>query len=556
MQNIQNKIDRLIQSANSEFSKQNNVVSALVLYSRAFNLMKYISRYDKIQLHEILVRMAISWDILGNYESALDCLSKALDQISNVSNLLIYKSVLERSLNKQKDSISDLQKYHKILRLSNNDINLYLIFKIVYQYINGDYERDEIINQINDYFDKFKQCTILLFLRAKMNYEKASEIKRSLNKDNEKDYRIYIKRYENDISTANQIETNDTACLIRDGITGNNLTKLFFMILPEMDYYQPKPLVNYTRFQSGFKLFYVLKKVCKIFNLKIKKRKIKEYYVDKIKKVKYKYTKNGKIKNILQYSNNSLLSDKSMNKSTSKSKSKSPVDATGRNINKEEEEIKRLKLDYETNVRRLYKSSFLKSKNLYDSIDCYDFESDISINYFIRNKFYVPFNISKNILGNEVENALNSEGIPAFGQIIGVGSDNFLNDLSVSVIKLKKDNVNDISELNDIKLLEKNTPKFVKSKNILSMVNLNSEKNNSNQENKLQDKKVKTNINRLPLGITTNFQENPKKRKISPDIVISNIKYKLLTQNSVKKENLTRMSNNSKRNIFKEKSFD
>ena len=235
MQNIQNKIDRLIQSANSEFSKQNNVVSALVLYSRAFNLMKYISRYDKIQLHEILVRMAISWDILGNYESALDCLSKALEQISNVSNLLIYKSVLERSLNKQKDSISDLQKYHKILRLSNNDINLYLIFKIVYQYINGDYERDEIINQIDDYFDKFKQCTILLFLRAKMNYEKASEIKRSLNKDNEKDYRIYIKRYENDISTANQIETNDTACLIRDGITGNNLTKLFFMILPEMD---------------------------------------------------------------------------------------------------------------------------------------------------------------------------------------------------------------------------------------------------------------------------------------------------------------------------------
>ena len=60
--------------------------------------------------------------------------------------------------------------------------------------------------------------------------------------------------------------------------------------------------------------------------------------MDKIKKVKYKYTKNGKIKNILQYSNNSLLSDKSMNKSTSKSKSKSPVDATGRNINKEEEE--------------------------------------------------------------------------------------------------------------------------------------------------------------------------------------------------------------------------
>lgn len=551
MQNIQNKIDKLIQSANSEFSKQNNVVSALVFYSRALNLMKYISRYDKVQLHEILVRIAISWDILGNYENALDCLTKALEQIPNVSNLLIYKSVLEKSLNKHKDSITDLEKYHKVLKLSTNDINLYLIFKIIYQYINGDYEREEIINEIDAYFDKFKKCTILLFLRAKMNYEKASGIKRSLNKDNEKDYRAYIKRYENDISTANQIEANDTACLIKDGITGNNLTKLFFMILPEMDYYQPKPLVNYTRFQSGFKLFYVLKKVCKIFKLKIKKRKIKEFYIDKIKKVKYKYTKNGKMKNLLQYSNHSLLSDKSLNKSTSKSKSKSPVDCAGRNINIDEEEIKRLKLDYETNIKRQYKSVFLKSKNLYESIDFYDFESDITINYFIRNKFYAPFNISKNILGSEVENTLENGAIPVFGQIIGGGSDNFLNDLSVSVIKLKKDNVNDISELNDIKLLEKNTPKFVKSKNILSMANLNSEKNN-NQENKIQNKKV----NRLPLAITTNFQENPKKRKISPDIVISNIKYKLLTQNSIKRDNLTRVSNNSKRDIFKEKSFD
>ena len=64
MQNIQNKIDKLIQTANSEFSNQNNVVSALVLYSRAFNLSSYLSRNDRIQIHEMLVRMAICWDIL------------------------------------------------------------------------------------------------------------------------------------------------------------------------------------------------------------------------------------------------------------------------------------------------------------------------------------------------------------------------------------------------------------------------------------------------------------------------------------------------------------
>ena len=46
-----------------------------------------------------------------------------------------------------------------------------------------------------------------------------------------------------------------------------------------------------------------------------------------------------------------------------------------------------------------------------------------------------------------------------------------------AVIKVKKENMNDISELNDIQMLEKNTPKFIKNKNILSMTNLNKDKN-------------------------------------------------------------------------------
>lgn len=537
MQNIQNKIDRLIQTANSEFSNQNNVVSALVLYSRAFNLSSYLSRNDRIQIHEMLVRMAICWDILGNYENALECLTKAIEQIKNISFLYIYKSVLERSLNKNRESLSDLKKYHNLVKAPTKELNLELIFTIVYQYIKGDYDKEKIVKEINEYFDKYNQCTILLFLRAKMNYEIASEMKRNLNKENEQDYKVYIKRYENDISTANQIENNDTACLIKDGITSGNLTKLFFMILPEMDYYQPKPLVNYSRFHSGFKLFYVIKKICKLFRAKVKRKKIKSFFVNKIKKVRYKYAKNAKSKGGLQYSNNSLLEQ------NSKSKSKSPINATGRKDN-EEEEVKQVKLEYEKTIKKLYDSVFIKSKNQYDTIEAYDFDTDISVNYFIRNKFYAPFNISKKILIEE--KTKENYSLPEFGKIL-TQNDNILNDLSVSVIKVKKENMNDISELNDIQMLEKNTPKFIKNKNILSMTNLNKDKKSMTM-NCISKPSSKKSI------VPMKFVENAKKRKISPDIVISNIKFKLLSNN--KKEIVF---NPSKRNIInerREKSFD
>ena len=122
--------------------------------------------------------------------------------------------------------------------------------------------------------------------------------------------------------------------------------------------------------------------------------------MNKIKKVRYKYSKNVKVKGGLQYSNNSLLGGEqnSITKSGSKSKSKSPVNTTGRN--NEEEEVKQVKIEYEKMVKKLYESVFVKSKNQYDTIEAYDFDTDISVNYFIRNKFYAPFNISKNIIND------------------------------------------------------------------------------------------------------------------------------------------------------------
>ena len=65
------------------------------------------------------------------------------------------------------------------------------------------------------------------------------------------------------------IDKIDTNCLITEGVTRSNLTKLFFMVLPEMDDYQPKVLVDYSNFFCGFQQFYTIFRFLK----KIKKKK-------------------------------------------------------------------------------------------------------------------------------------------------------------------------------------------------------------------------------------------------------------------------------------------
>jgi len=73
------------------------------------------------------------------------------------------------------------------------------------------------------------------------------------------------------------IDKIDTNCLISEGVTRNNLTKLFFMVLPEMDDYQPKVLVDYSNFFCGFKQFYIIFRFIK----RIKKKNNSAFAEDK-----------------------------------------------------------------------------------------------------------------------------------------------------------------------------------------------------------------------------------------------------------------------------------
>ena len=278
MKSIQNKIDKYIQQGNQAFSEESRVIEALVKYSRAYELYNYLDRKYKVQIHEVLVRIAICWDVLGNYILAYDNLCKALKIIPKIKVLTVYKTALEFSLNKNKEAFDTLELFKKISEHSKY-VYLYYLFSIIFKYIEN--ESENIINkenqkilleEVNKYFNKYGKGTVLLFIRSRI-YNNLYNLAKSKNK-NELCLEFSSKR-EEDIKNALKIDKIDTNCLMTEGVTRSNLTKLFFMVLPEMDDYQPKVLVDYSSFFCGFKQFYT------IFR-----------FINKIKKEKNSFTEN------------------------------------------------------------------------------------------------------------------------------------------------------------------------------------------------------------------------------------------------------------------------
>ena len=290
MQSIQNKIDKLIQQGNQAFSEENRVIEALIKYSRAYELYDYLDRKYNIQIHEVLVRIAICWDVLGNYILAYDNLCKALNIIPKIKVLTVYKTALEFSLNKNNEAFETLDMFNKICQHSKY-IYLYYLFLIIFKYIGYESEptinhekQEKLLEEINKYFSKYGKSTVLLYMRSKI-YSNLSCWAKTKNKIDL--HHEYSKKREEDIKSALAIDKVDTNCLMAEGVTRSNLTKLFFMVLPEMDYYQPKVLVCYGNLFCGFKQFYLIFRFIK----KIKKKKSfftenKENNID-ISKIKF-----------------------------------------------------------------------------------------------------------------------------------------------------------------------------------------------------------------------------------------------------------------------------
>jgi hypothetical protein len=173
----------------------------------------------------------------------------------------VYKTALEFSLNKNKEAFETLELFNKISQHSKY-IYLYFLFSIIFKYIENDTEKNIdkdkqmiLLEEINNYFNKYGKGTVLLYIRSRI-YNNLYNWAKSKNKSEL--FHDYSSKREEDIKSAIKIDKIDTNCLISEGVTRNNLTKLFFMVLPEMDDYQPKVLVDYSNLFCGFKQFYTI----------------------------------------------------------------------------------------------------------------------------------------------------------------------------------------------------------------------------------------------------------------------------------------------------------
>lgn len=460
MQNIQNKIDKLITNGNDEFSKQRNVIAALVEYSRTLDLYDFMDRTYRIQIHEISVRIAICWDILGNFKNTLEYLNKALQIVPNVASLVLYKCVLLQTLGKTEEAQKTLIKYKQIS--GKKQQSLYETFRLVFFY-SMNYERDLLLREIHEYLDKHPKNAVVLYLRAMiyMDLANPSEGRSNSSAYHKKNSSEFLLKYENDIKEAHQIEPTDTEFLMKDGITSENLTKLFFMILPEMDYYQPKPLVSYSTFHCGLKLFYIIFKVIRMLKIKVEKKKLKKFYNNKLKLYKKKLENSNTNNRDVSpdNSNNSLaiqsdntakesgiesangtainksttqgntsdvaISDVNCTHNTSKDKIKlvksrlktsnvntdrvplnlrmsknvNTIVNIKNNIEKEtlDDMIKGIKKEFETKVKSLYRTVWVYNLKLGEGLT-YNYEADVFTNYFIKYKYYAPFNLKESIV--------------------------------------------------------------------------------------------------------------------------------------------------------------
>ena len=392
MNSIQNKIDKYIQEGNQAFSEENRVIEAVIKYSRAYELYNYLDRKYKVQMHEVLVRIAICWDVLGNYILAYDNLCKALKLIPKIKVLTVYKTALEFSLNKNKEAFDTLELFNKISQHSKY-IYLYYLFSIIFKYIKYDndnikYEEQiKLLEEINNYFNKYGKGTVLLYVRSRLYNNLCNLIK---NKNNKSElYHEYANKKEEDIKNAMKIDKIDTNCLITEGVTRNNLTKLFFMVLPEMDDYQPKVLVDYSNFFCGFKQFYTIlrfvKKIKKEKNIftdnKYNENAIKKYNLEKDTLLHY-FIRNKYFAqfNLSEYFYNPFSENKINNDISLISLSK--IDISNSKINEKSIE----------NELKIFDKSFMKKSN----------KSNVHLSNLKNNPIY------KNIYENQSSNKKNN----------------------------------------------------------------------------------------------------------------------------------------------------
>lgn len=151
----------------------------------------------------------------------------------------------------------------------------------------------------------------------------------------------YLK-YKSDIEEIIKIQTKENSeFLLKEGISMDSITKLFFLAVQEMEDIEPKELIMYKSFFSGLSVFYVVFKAVKLLKIKLIKKRLKCKYLSQLSKL--------------------TLTSSASNEEDSKSKPDSISQAPNKSLSKSERKAIDLKAEYEEAINSLFESPFLSN---------------------------------------------------------------------------------------------------------------------------------------------------------------------------------------------------
>jgi len=492
--NIQSKIDSMIKEITSNYGgsqlEDYSEIKILLCYNHCVDIFEFLNLYSKIQLNELLVKIADIYDMLGNSQLSLEILDESLKIIPNAPNVILFKSGLFVTMNKLEEAQKYLTKYKYLIGEDPYNTYIYNSIKIIYYYL-LEYEENIILREIEllekEFPEYYNGNVILNFLKSKMLHKLSEKFK---NIDKTRSYLYEKESIQNKEKTFN-IRRLDAEYLFKNDINKEKFIKIISMMYPNFINYKPKPLVEYnSNFKSGFGLFFTLFEITKIIKFKM--------LINKQKKI----NKDNKAKNNLLNINNDQ--ENIINSNTSLEISSNETICNSNNeVNKFQESISFLSKSvwlqrYTYGSNNIYKidNKEIKEKNSMKKIDVNDINYKLKTNYYIYKGYYSMLNLKDVIIKN-----IN------FNNKLKEMKDSFSNELNEDFEQSKKYKESDykilmekniIKKDNDIISNSKSNQNKLKENNILQTRLIESTKNNHKKiinvhNNSSKDKSLRMN---------------------------------------------------------------
>ena len=509
--------------------EDNNEIKRLLCYNHCVDIFEFLKLYSKVQLNELLVKIAIIYDSIGNSQLSLEILEESLKIIPNIPSVILFKSALLATMNKLDEAQKFLLKYKYLIGEDPYSTYIYSSIRIVYYYL-LEYEENIILREISivekSFPEYYNNNVVLHFLKSRILHKLSEKFK---NIDKKRSY-LYEKDSTQNKEKAFNIRKLDAQYLYSKDINKEKFTKIISMIYPNFIDYKPKTLVEYnSNFKSGFGLLFTLFEITKIIKSKIlikKQKKLIQHNMTKNKKLNKNYGE----ENIINFNTSpEISSNETSNYSNNEVKKSQEL------ILSLSKSVWMQRYSYGTNILYMIENKQMKEKKSMKNIDFNNINYKLKTNYYIYNGYYSKMNLKDVIIKNidinnklkEMKNSFSNELKEDFEQKRKMKENDF-NTINEEDFKNKDNYITSITKSNQNKLKENNMfetrlIQSTKNKNKITIsmnvkhgskdksLRLNSETSNNNQRNLEKEKRKR--INNLII-MTDNIQSD-NNRKIS-----------------------------------------